>query len=110
MPAFPGAHHICVTSEDCASFHTSACSRPPEPMTRSFIARIQATLWPGMQKNSVEFSERIARLGYGKAPVGIRLSATLAKPKLEHRRLHPTPSPREERTGREPERGASLTG
>ena len=38
MPALPGAHHICVTCGDCASFQTSACSRPPEPMTRIFIA------------------------------------------------------------------------
>jgi hypothetical protein len=28
----------CVTCGDCASFHTSACSRPPEPMTRSFMS------------------------------------------------------------------------
>src|SRR5947208_12676963 len=36
MPAFPGAHHIWVMWRDCASFHTNACSRQPEPMTRSF--------------------------------------------------------------------------
>jgi len=37
MPALPGAHHICVACGDCASFQTSACSRPPDPMTRSFM-------------------------------------------------------------------------
>ena len=37
MPALPGAHHIRVTWGDWASFQTSACSRPPEPMTSSFI-------------------------------------------------------------------------
>ena len=42
MPALPGAHHSCVTCGDCASFHTSACSRPPEPMTRSFIKKLPA--------------------------------------------------------------------
>ena len=46
MPALPGAHHICVAWGDCASFQTSACSRPPEPITSSFMkARIQ-TRWP----------------------------------------------------------------
>ena len=39
MPALPGAHHICVTCGDCASFHTRACSRPPEPMTRIFMKK-----------------------------------------------------------------------
>src|SRR5881396_329227 len=38
MPALPGAHHIWVPCGDCASFHTRACSRPPEPITRSLIA------------------------------------------------------------------------
>ena len=42
MPALPGAHHSCVTCGDCASFHTSACSRPPEPMTRSFMKYFSA--------------------------------------------------------------------
>ncbi|GIT77627.1 MAG: hypothetical protein Ct9H300mP32_0090 [Verrucomicrobiota bacterium] len=37
MPALPGAHHICVAREDCASFQTRACSRPPPPITRIFI-------------------------------------------------------------------------
>src|SRR5581483_9878957 len=40
MPALPGVHHICVTCRDCASFQTSACSRPPEPMTRIFMVKL----------------------------------------------------------------------
>src|SRR5687767_1700950 len=43
IPVLPGAHHIFDTCEDCASFQTRACSRPPEPMTRSFIERESET-------------------------------------------------------------------
>ena len=42
MPALPGAHQSRVTCGDWASFHTRACSRPPEPMTRSCIGRIES--------------------------------------------------------------------
>jgi hypothetical protein len=41
IPAFPGAHHIRVMCLDCANFHTNACSRPPEPITKTFIGAIQ---------------------------------------------------------------------
>ena len=34
---YPARTTVCVTCGDCASFQTSACSRPPEPMTNSFI-------------------------------------------------------------------------
>ena len=37
VPALPGATKTLNTRGDCASFHASACSRPPEPMTRIFI-------------------------------------------------------------------------
>ena len=37
MPGLPGAAKIC-TSGSCASFQQSACSRPPEPITRIFNA------------------------------------------------------------------------
>ena len=43
VPALPGAQNIRSTSGDCFSFHTSACSRPPEPMTRTFTAMIQTS-------------------------------------------------------------------
>ena len=39
VPALPGAQKIRSTSDDWFSFQTSACSRPPPPMTRIFIAR-----------------------------------------------------------------------
>ena len=41
MPALPGAHHIRQASGDWASFQTSACSRPPEPITSSFMRVIE---------------------------------------------------------------------
>src|SRR5258708_26624439 len=37
MPPFPGAHQIFSTRGLSFSFHTSACSRPPPPRTRTFI-------------------------------------------------------------------------
>ncbi len=37
VPALPGATYTLVTRGDCASFHASACSRPPPPMTRRFM-------------------------------------------------------------------------
>src|SRR3974390_318854 len=37
IPPFPGAHHTFSTSGLAPSFHTSACSRPPPPITRTFI-------------------------------------------------------------------------
>src|SRR5260370_24232877 len=58
MPALPGAHHNSVTRGDRASFHTRACSRPPDPMTKSFIeTRIEA----GNQAIRKRFFSRSAR-------------------------------------------------
>jgi hypothetical protein len=37
VPALPGATSTSLTRGDCASFQASACSRPPEPMTRTFM-------------------------------------------------------------------------
>ena len=37
VPALPGATKTLHTRGDCAIFHASACSRPPPPMTRTFI-------------------------------------------------------------------------
>jgi hypothetical protein len=37
VPALPGATSTSLTRGDCLSFHASACSRPPEPMTRIFM-------------------------------------------------------------------------
>src|SRR5215218_7528859 len=38
IPALPGAHHSLVVSGDAAIFQASACSRPPEPRRRMFMA------------------------------------------------------------------------
>ena len=37
MPAFPGAHQSAPSSGDAASCQQRACSRPPEPTTKTFI-------------------------------------------------------------------------
>ena len=39
IPALPGAHQSRDTRADWASFQTKACSRPPPPITSSFIGR-----------------------------------------------------------------------
>src|SRR5262245_13135619 len=39
VPALPGATYTALTCEACATFHASACSRPPDPMMRTRIAR-----------------------------------------------------------------------
>jgi hypothetical protein len=38
MPAFPGAQNTRDARGDCAIFQASACSRPPPPTTRTFMA------------------------------------------------------------------------
>jgi hypothetical protein len=38
MPPLPGAQIRRVSTGEAASFQQSACSRPPEPMTSTFIA------------------------------------------------------------------------
>src|SRR5512134_3382821 len=38
VPPLPGATQTFCTRGDCASLHASACSRPPEPTTRTFIS------------------------------------------------------------------------
>src|SRR5699024_9054037 len=40
VPALPGATNTFSTFGDCASFHASACSRPPLPSTSIFIDRL----------------------------------------------------------------------
>ena len=37
MPALPGAQNILLARDDCLSFQTRACSRPPLPITKIFI-------------------------------------------------------------------------
>src|SRR5678815_1962359 len=38
VPPLPGATNTFCTRGLCASFHAIACSRPPLPMTRSFMS------------------------------------------------------------------------
>src|SRR3546814_8205691 len=38
MPGLPGAAQSLVSFCDCASFHASACSRPPLPSKRMFMS------------------------------------------------------------------------
>ena len=42
VPPLPGATSTSETFGDCAHFHASACSRPPEPTIRIFMARLSA--------------------------------------------------------------------
>src|SRR6202158_3971865 len=44
VPALPGATKTFATRLDCAIFHANACSRPPPPMTRIFIASAHASV------------------------------------------------------------------
>ncbi len=37
MPPLPGAQNSPVTLGDCFNFQQMACSRPPEPTTKTFI-------------------------------------------------------------------------
>src|ERR1700737_355986 len=39
IPPFPGTHQIFSPRGLCLSFHTSACSRPPPPITKIFTLR-----------------------------------------------------------------------
>jgi hypothetical protein len=47
IPPFPGRQYTCDTRGDWCSFHTSACSLPPPPITRTFIDKVV----PEMPKN-----------------------------------------------------------
>src|SRR5690606_23882432 len=38
MPGFPGAAKSLSNPADCANFQASACSRPPDPSSRTFMA------------------------------------------------------------------------
>ena len=47
VPALPGAQNTFPARGDCRSFHTSACSRPPLPITRTFIMGAASVRWSG---------------------------------------------------------------
>src|SRR5688572_15591296 len=46
VPPLPGATNTFCTRGLCVSFHASACSRPPPPMTRSFISACSCASMP----------------------------------------------------------------
>src|SRR5215471_11292811 len=60
MPALPGAHTRRPTSGLAASFHASACSRPPEPRRRMFMAA-PPSRWTRFSAAGVACSDCIAR-------------------------------------------------
>ena len=55
VPALPGATKTFPTRGDCATFQASACSRPPAPTIRTFIARS-----PSSEHHAAEHEDRAA--------------------------------------------------
>jgi hypothetical protein len=53
VPALPGAQANSVTCGEAASFQTSACSRPPDPMTRTFIFGVSQTATESVRKRDL---------------------------------------------------------
>jgi len=47
VPALPGANRSLPQPLLCFSFHPSACSRPPPPITNTFIAIVRTSLASG---------------------------------------------------------------
>src|SRR3954465_8726121 len=69
MPGLPGAANICSSLGDCASFQASACSRPPDPINRTFMvdfppgeAALLATETPGDNAPALSVSDLAFRL------------------------------------------------
>src|SRR3954470_3227882 len=69
MPGFPGAAYNLESSGDCAIFQASACSRPPEPSSRTFMedappaeTGLLATESPGDNAPPFSVSELAMRL------------------------------------------------
>jgi hypothetical protein len=57
MPAFPGAETISVTRGDLPNAQTIACSRPPPPITNTFIEKTLLSKKKALQRDSaVEIS------------------------------------------------------
>ena len=54
VPALPGATKTVSTLGDCASFHASACSRPPLPITSNFM--VSAFLIHYIDKSTIKSS------------------------------------------------------
>src|SRR5260370_38848545 len=69
IPALPGVHQRLVACGDCANFQASACSRPPEPISRGCMEEFKqetataqkqfafcvAVKWPGGKRRGQKF-------------------------------------------------------
>src|SRR5690606_28461826 len=78
VPALPGATSTCVTRADCAHFHASACSRPPEPTTRTFMGWRPASM--AEMAHAGEYHGEAVLVGRGD-DLGVALRAA----RLDHR-------------------------
>ena len=79
MPGFPGAANTS-TPGDCASFHASACSRPPLPIIRIFITATMVSMHErydvvviGAGHAGCEAARACARMGLRTAMVTMNL-------------------------------------
>ena len=63
IPGLPGAACSSVRSGDCASFQASACSRPPEPTTRTRTAGVYEGRRRHVSRPSAHRRGRRARRG-----------------------------------------------
>ena len=59
-PGLPGAAWSSSRSGDCASFQASACSRPPEPTTRTRTARVYEPTCPDRGQSNASTRSRAA--------------------------------------------------
>src|SRR5687768_11259622 len=80
VPPLPGATNTFCTRGLCVSFHASACSRPPPPMTRSFISACSCASMPEVSHPGEH--HRDATLVGGRDDLGVLHAAA----GLDHRR------------------------
>src|SRR5437588_9846 len=59
VPALPGATKTFPTRGERAIFQASACSRPPEPMTSTFTARVPLSLLAPLPSFQVYLAEEV---------------------------------------------------
>ena len=71
IPALPGAHQICVACGDWASFHTKACSRPPEPITSIFMKKRRSAYAKSRPKNSLLIAAQHSSAGWLQVPASL---------------------------------------
>src|SRR5712671_3905311 len=80
LPALPGAQYSRVSNGDCLSLWHSACSRPPPPTTRTFIAGHHTERTPSAEPQTAgrsrpsRRSHRRIRGGHGPAAAAGRKS------------------------------------